>query len=222
MAIETYAGRIGVRIREREAEACMVEFCVQPGVRPMASFARRGETCGDMVRVDRGLKIFRVARIALGREPLKLSCGCACVAGFAVNSGVRTDQRKAILMVPYRLDRDGPTLNRVTRFAIRAELPAVNVRMAVCALLAHVRKHQLDMASGARNSFMHAAERIARLVVFKFRDAADGLPTQRSMAVFAGNGQRGSVRIPGNLFSRRRSWPLSMKLKGNQKYTGPE
>ena len=27
MTIEAYAGRIGVRIREREADACMVEFC---------------------------------------------------------------------------------------------------------------------------------------------------------------------------------------------------
>ena len=120
-----------MRIREREAEACVVEFCAQPGVRSMASFAGRREAGGDMVRVSCGLKVVRVARVALGRKPLKLSSGCAFVARFAVNSRMRTDQRKAILMVAYRLHGDGPTLNRVTRFAIGAELPAVNIRMAV-------------------------------------------------------------------------------------------
>ena len=114
MTIEAHAGRIGVCIREREAEACMVEFCVQPCVRSMASFARGGETRGDMVRVNRGLEVFRVARIALGRESLKLSRGGACVARFAINRGVRTDQRKTILMVAYGLDGNHPTLDRVT------------------------------------------------------------------------------------------------------------
>ncbi len=131
MTIEAYAGRIGVRIREREADACMVEFCVQPGVCPVAIFARRGETGGHMVRVGCRLKVVRVARVALGREPLKLSRGCAFVARFAVNSRVRTDQRKTILMVAYRLHSNSPTPNRVTRFAIRTELPTVNVGMAV-------------------------------------------------------------------------------------------
>ena len=109
----------------------MVEFCVEPGVRPMATFAGRGEAGGHMVRVGCGLKVVRVARVTLGREPLKLSCGCAFVARFAVNGRVRTDQREAILVVAYRLYSDTPTFNRVTRFAIGAELRAVNVGMAV-------------------------------------------------------------------------------------------
>ena len=131
MAIEAYTGRIGVPIREREADACMVEFCVQPRVCSVAIFARRGETGGHMVRVGCRLKVVRVARVALGREALKLSRGCAFVTRFAVNSRVCTDQRKTILMVAYRLHSNSPTLNRVTRFAIRTELPTVNVGMAV-------------------------------------------------------------------------------------------
>jgi len=69
MAVEAYARRIGVCIREREADACVVEFGVQPGVRPMAPFARRRETSAHMVRVGCHLEVVRVARIALVESP---------------------------------------------------------------------------------------------------------------------------------------------------------
>jgi len=131
VAIEADAGRVGVRVGEREANAGMVEFCVEPGVRPMASFAGRGETRGHMVWVGCGLKVLRVARVALGGETLKLSRGGAGVARFAVNGRVCADQWEAILVVAYRLYSDIPTFNRVTSFAIGTELRAVNVGMAV-------------------------------------------------------------------------------------------
>src|ERR1700756_4584925 len=101
-------------------------------------------------------------------------------------------------MIAYRLYRNRPTLNCVARFAIGAELPAVKIGMAVRALLAHVGKYQFDMALRARHFFVHAPQRVARRVVFKFRNATDGLPTQRGMAVFAGNTKRGAVGIPSN------------------------
>jgi hypothetical protein len=127
------------------------------------------------------------------------------VARFAVNSRVRTDQRKAILMIAYRLNGDCPTLNRVTRFAIRTKLPAVNIGMAIRAFLAHVRKHEFDVALRASHFFMHAPKRVARAVVLEFRDAADGLPTQRGMAVFARNVQRRAVGIPSDWLLCRRT-----------------
>ena len=64
---------------------------------------------------------------------------------------------------------------------------------------------------------MHAAERVAGLVVLKFRDAADGLPTQGGMAVFAGNVQGGAVRIAGNWFLRSTLRPLGMSLERTKK-----
>ena len=131
MAIEARAGRIGVRVGEREADAGMVEFCVEPGVRTMATFARRGEAGGHMVRIGCSLKVLRVARVALGREALKLSGGGTGVARFAVNSRVSTDQREAILVIAYGLHCNGPAFNRVAGLAIRAELRTVNIRMAV-------------------------------------------------------------------------------------------
>lgn len=64
---------------------------------------------------------------------------------------------------------------------------------------------------------MHAAERVARLVVLKFRDATDGLPTKGGVAVFARNGQSGPVRIAGNWFLRSTLRPLRMSLERTQK-----
>jgi len=91
MTIEAHAWRIGVRIREREAEACVIEFCVEPGVRAVASFALRRETCGHVVWTNRRLVVLQVAGIAFCGEPLKLSGGGAFVTRLAVNSRVRTD-----------------------------------------------------------------------------------------------------------------------------------
>jgi hypothetical protein len=65
---------------------------------------------------------------------------------------------------------------------------------------------------------MHASKGVARLVVLKFRDTADGLPTQGGMAVFAGNGQSGPVRIAGNWFLRSTLRPLSVSLERAQKH----
>jgi hypothetical protein len=218
MTIEAYPRRIGVGIRERESDVCVVEFGVQPCICPMASVARRREPPGDMVRTCRRFKVVRVARIALGREPLKLSGGCAFVARFAVYSRVRADQRKAILMIAYRLHSDAPTLNGVTRFAIGAELPAVDIGMAVCAFLAHVRKHQFDVALRARHFFMHAPKRIARRIMLKFRDTADRFPTQRGVAIFARNIESSAVGIPRNWLLCRRTGVLGIDLRSKQKY----
>ena len=74
------------------------------------------------------------------------------------------------------------------------------------------------MALRARHFFMPAAERVASLIVLKFRDAADGLPTQGGMAVFAGNGESGPVRIAGNWLLRSTLRPLSVSLEGAKKY----
>jgi hypothetical protein len=94
--------------------------------------------------------------------------------------------------------------------------------MAIGAFLTYVREHQLDMAAGARNFFVHSAERVSCFIVLKFRNAPDGLPTERRMTVFARNGQRRAVRITSNLFLRRTAGSLSMKLKGSEKHTRRE
>jgi hypothetical protein len=154
----------------------------------------------------------------LGREPLELSRGGARVARFAVHGGVRADQRKAILVVANRRHGYLPSFDAMTRFAIRAELTTVNVRVAVRAFLSDVRKDQSAVALGALHFFVHASQRVARLVVVKFGDAADWLPTQGCVAVLAGDIESSPVRIPANRFLDRTMRPLSVCLERKQKH----
>ena len=77
--------------------------------------------------------------------------------------------------------------------AVRAELCAVNVRVAIRAILAHVGEHWLGMASGAGYFFVHAAQRVARAVMIEFRNGANGDPAGVGVAIFAGNVE-GTVR----------------------------
>lgn len=66
---------------------------------------------------------------------------------------------------------------------------------------------------------MHAAQGVARLVVVKFGNAADGLPTQRCVTVLARNVEW-AVRIAGNRLLCRTLRPLSVSLEREQKKRG--
>ena len=72
------------------------------------------------------------------------------------------------------------------------------------------------MALGALHFFVHAAQRVARLVVVKLGNTADGPPTQRGVAVLAGNTES-TVRIARNLFLRKALRPLGVDLEGEEK-----
>ena len=107
---------------------------------------------------------------------------------------MRTDQREAVLVIANGLYGDSPSFDGVARFAIGSELPTMQVGVAVGAFLPDVCEHRFHMALRACHLFMHASQGIFRAVVIEFRDAADRLPTQRRMTVFAGNIQR-AVRV---------------------------
>src|SRR3977135_1350381 len=100
----------------------MIELCVQPIICTMALFTSRWETGGNVVRVDGALILRSVAGIALRRKAAKLSRGDSVVTCLATSRGVGSDERKAILMVPDRRHGTLPAFDRVTRFAICAEL----------------------------------------------------------------------------------------------------
>jgi hypothetical protein len=119
-------------------------------------------------------------------------------------------------MVANRRYRYPPAFDGVTRLTIGAELATMNVRMAVRAFLADIGKDKLDVALGALHFFVHATQRVARFVVIKFRNAADGLPTQGSMAILAGDVD-GAMRIAGDGFLRRTMLPLTIGLERKQK-----
>ena len=97
---------------------------------------------------------------------------------------------------------DLPALYGVAVFAVGPELTAVEVGVAVRAMRAYIMENERSVALGTANVFVHAAEWIAGLVVIKFGDGPDGLPTRVGMAVLARNGN-GTVGI-GYLGTRRR------------------
>jgi hypothetical protein len=140
------------------------------------------------------------------------------MARLTIDGGVRPDQWESIVMAADRLNGNIPALDGVAGIAIRSELPAVNVRVAVRAFLADVGENQFDMALGALHFFVHALQRVGRLVVIKLRDAANGLPTQRRVTIFAGDVKPGTVRILcGCLLRLRRAGSLRAELEGKKK-----
>lgn len=116
------------------------------------------------------------------------------------------DQRETVLVLADGLRGHLPAAHRMAALAIRAHLAAVQVGMTVGAVLAHVGEHGLDVALGAGDFLVQAAEGIASGVVIEFGDSANGSPTRVRMAIFTRNSER-AVRTPsgGLLRSNTRS-----------------
>jgi hypothetical protein len=117
------------------------------------------------------------------------------MALLAFDYGVRAEQRKPVEMLLNRLDRHLPAENRMALCAVFTELSAVNVSMAIGAVLSNVGEYRFGVASRAGNFFVHAAKRILRSVVVEFRYGANGGPACVRVAIFAGNVE-GTVRTP--------------------------
>jgi hypothetical protein len=83
----------------------------------------------------------------------------------------------------------------VALLTVRTHCSFVNVGVAIGASGSYVGKDRLGVTLGASHIVVHPAQRIFGLVVVKFRDRADGLPSDRGVAVLAGNVQI-SVRAP--------------------------
>lgn len=79
------------------------------------------------------------------------------MAGTAVQRGVSSKQRKAILVLVDLLDGNLPALDAVALLAGGTELAFVDVGVTIGALAPYVRKYWLDMALCTGNALMHAA-----------------------------------------------------------------
>jgi len=200
------AGNVRVAIREQESRRAVIEFCSEPAVEVVAALAvarGKGRPGAGVWRIVGLLPIFQMAGIALRRQTVENSCRRPFVTLLAGHGRVRAKQREAILVILHLLHGYVPALHRVALRAIRTHLPAVNIRVAVRAILSHVGEHRLYVALDALHLFVHAAQRIVRLVVIKLRHRADRTPARRRVAILAGNRQR-PVRAPrGFLISLR-------------------
>ena len=148
--------------------------------------------------IRRLLPIRQVAGRARSRKPQVIAhCGVR-VALLAFHNRVRTQERKSVEMLLNRLHGRLPTENRVALRAVGAQLSAMDVGVAIGALLSNVGENRLGVASGARHLLMHAAERVARRVVVEFGNCANGGPTCVRVAIFAGS-REGTVRTSARL-----------------------
>jgi len=200
--VARFAGHVGVAVGQQKTGGAVIELGVQPVIkRGMAGFAGGREFRRDVIGIDGLLEIRHVARRASRRESGKLSDRSVLVAPGAFHSCVGAQQRKTIEVILDRLHRNIPAHGSVALGAVGAKLAAVNIRVAVGAILAHVGEDGFHMAFRAINFFVHPAQGIARGVVIKFGNGADRSPARRGVAVLARKGKR-SVRTPARLALR--------------------
>ena len=110
------------------------------------------------------------------------------MARDAIHGRMRSDQREAIFVSTYRLQRHVPAEYGVTLLAVRPELPAMNIRVTVGTLRTHVTEYRFGMALDAIDLRMHAPQGIAGRIVVEFGNGADWFPARLRMAIFAGDG----------------------------------
>ena len=124
---------------------------------------------------------------------MKLPNRGALVAIVALHCGVRSKQRKPVLVFLDLVDGHLPAGNRVTLRAIGAELPQVNVCMAIRAILPDIGENRLRMAFNTSNFFVLSTQWIRSLVVIELQHRAYWTPGGCGVTVFARNRER-SVR----------------------------
>lgn len=147
-----------------------------------------------------------MAGVALRRQPDILAARRAFMARIAIHCGVRSGQRKSIVMLLDLSDRNLPALHGVALLAVGSHLPPVNVSVAILAALPHIREYRFRVTLRAGHRLVHAAQRILRVIMIELRNRADGPPPVGSVAVLAWNIQASvrTVRAAGLLCSRLR------------------
>lgn len=138
------------------------------------------------------------------------------MALVALHHSMRAEQRESVEVVLNRLHGNVPAAHCVALDTVGAHLPAVNIGVAVRAILADISKDRLNVALRAGNFFVHAAKGISRGVVVEFRNGADRNPACACVTVLARNGKR-AMRVPcGLLLCIRRADEGQCKNKEHQ------
>lgn len=206
----TRARNIRVSVGEGEADrgSRVVYGSSEPTVEGVASLAGLRELRAHVIwyAPAHGLRlliILQVTRDTSGGKPLELSDGRAFVAIVALHCCMGSQQREAVLVILHLLNSNIPTLDGMALRAICAHFSLMHVRVAVLAILAYIRENRLHVALRAFHFFVHAAQRVFRLVVVEFRNGLDGPPCRGRVAVLARDRER-AVRTTSSLPLRRR------------------
>jgi hypothetical protein len=123
-------------------------------------------------------KVVQMATHALSRQalPIKWPHGANSVTGIAVDRGVRPDQRESVLMLIDVVDRHLPAGVAVAQIALSGILAAMNVGVAVLALITDPGEHEISVAVLTTNTLVHATQRKARFAMIKFENVAKRFP----------------------------------------------
>src|SRR3954470_15065137 len=137
-----------------------------------------------MIRSCGFFKVLCVAADALGRqtETVELSNGADLVAGITVHHSVRADQGKAILVFVDVVDRYLPAIGVVAQLALRAILAAMQIGVAVLALVGSVSELEIVVAVAASHGGMAPLKREAGSPMIKFDPVGNHLPVRSSVA----------------------------------------
>jgi hypothetical protein len=185
------AFQIGVRAYQGESgKAQVIELGAQPRIHvAVTHLTLRRKTESDVAGPGCQLELFQVAADTVRGQTLELSDGRTGVAGIALQRGMSSDQRKAILMLLDFADGNAPSIHGMALLASRSKLATVDIRMAIGTLRTDFGKHEVGVALATGDFLVHPAQRILRLVVVEFGDVADGLPSAEGMAILAGDGE---------------------------------
>jgi len=108
------------RVRARQCISRIFEVVklgIVPAVHRVTALAGCGQAKSNVIE-DRCQKILLMARIACGRQADELPRSRILVAIFALYENMRSNQWESILVVLNRLQRNLPSLDRVTAFAV--------------------------------------------------------------------------------------------------------
>ena len=145
-------------VKREAGEFQVIEFRAEPGIGAMAGLARGREVEHFVIRFGGLLKVGHVAREAFRRQPRKLAHGFALMAVGTFQQRVGSEQREAIVMLLQLIGANVPPLDGMALGAIRAELAAVNIGVAVCTIAADVFEHQIGVALRAVTPFRACLE----------------------------------------------------------------
>jgi len=114
-------------------------------------------------------------------EAIELANRSRFVTGIAIHHGVRANQGKTILVLINVVDRYLPAIGVVAQLALRSVLAAMQVGMAVLALVGGVRELQVGMAIATCHSGVTSAKREAGFGMIELDLALNNLPVSRGM-----------------------------------------
>ena len=128
---------------------------------------------------------------------------------------MRPDEGEAILVLINVVNGDLPSRVAMAHIALRAVLAPVDIGVAILALLAYVGEYQVGMTVRACSFAMHAAQRKACLLVIKFWNRPDRLPTFGVVTVLTADLQASVRTMRGSIGGSR--WFISSREPNLQK-----